>query len=293
MSSRPTGAAVSCGPFPGWEAQWPEIAAEVERKVRGKLPPGVEPCDVSNEVAARLLASRNVPPADRLRYWCLAVARYVVADLFRSKALREQDLPVLPPGDVESLVLARLRLRSVIESLSALPGADRAALTSNVTPLTDSLKARRKRARKVMRDRMLRSVGGGWAIPKVRWLTGGTAAVAAAVPFVAGVVCFPPGPAPLTTAPEARVVAAASTDHDSVPGSEDAPAVAGPHPPAPAGPTSAEVEAAIRNPVVAVRIPGAGPADAGTFDDGRPGPPPLICARNLPSGDVCVAHPLR
>lgn len=285
---------MSSGPFPGWEALWPEIAADVERKVRGKLPPGVEPCDVSNEVAVRLLAASNVPPADRLRYWCLAVARYVVADLYRRKAVQEQDLPGVPPGDVETTALARMRLRSVVESLSALPRADRDALVSNVTPLTNAIKARRKRARKVMRDRMVRSVGGGLVIPKFRWLAGSAAAVAAAVPFAATTLFLPPAVVPLQAGPDAGFVAG-RTDPAPSPGSEDSAAAVGSlGSPGPAGPATSPVGVAPFNPVAAVPVPGAGTADAGAYDDGQPGRPPLVCTRNLPAaGDVCVKHPLR
>lgn len=290
MSSRSAESEVSSGPFPGWESLWPEISAEVERKVRRKLPPGVEPSDVSNEVAARLLAAANVPPADRLRFWCLAVARCVVADLYRRRTLHERDLPLVPSCDVEQLAISRLRLGSVVDAVAALSEADRDALTRTATPMTDAVKARRKRARKRIRDRMTQSVGAGVAFRRLRWLAA-SGAVAAAVPFVGGL-----SPLPGTVGEQAQVEAQVTAPQTAA-----SAAITGP-PPAgsknPAGtisrPATAPASGAGDVPVISVGISGAVVGGAGSFDPGESGPPPLACARNLRvAEDVCIEHPLR
>lgn len=288
MSSRPAGAGVSPGPFPGWESLWPDIAAEVERKVRRKLPPGVEPSDVSNEVAARLLAARNVPPADRLRFWCLAVARCVVADLYRRRTVHARDLPSVPSGDVEQLAISRLRLGSVVAAVADLSPSDREALTRTESPMTDAVKARRKRARKRIRDRMTQSIGGATLLPRLRWLVA-AGGVAAAVPFV-GVLPAPEGTthgASVDAGVTALHAAPVETTARSVPAEGRESAADAVHPAPSPNPAAGD------EPVVSVAIDGAVSGEAGHFSPGGSGPPPLACARNLRvAEDVCIDHPL-
>lgn len=286
---------MSSRPSIEWEELWPEISAEVERKVRPKLPPGVEPSDVSNEVAARLLAAANVPPPDRVRFWCLWVARCVVADLYRRRPVRDRDLPLAASCDVEQVAMARLRLNSALDSFSRLSEADRDALTSTVTPMSDSLKARRKRARQVLRRRMIQSVGAAINVPRLRWVFA-SGAVAAAVPFCLAVPMMPPvtGSSPEASA-GSEVQMQGPVRHQNAAEEQGTLSTPDGDSPTPAPRTSALVGGPEYREIVAADVPAMGRADAGRYDPGpEEGARPLACARNLRvTDDVCVDHPLR
>ncbi len=186
-----------------------------------------------------------------------------------------------------------MRLVSVMESISTLPAADREALSATVGPLSDSVKARRKRARKRMKDRMLQSVGSGLALPKLRWLIA-SGAVAAVLPFSAAAPWLSPGGGDVPIRPEDG----SAVDED-ISVRFDSRAVA---PGSPTGAASGADSSNARHasapdrfhPAVTVPIPGSGEADAGVFDDGDDGPRPLACAENLRvAEDICIDHPLR
>lgn len=272
---------------------WPAVRDEVERKTRHKLPAGVEPADVSNEVAVRLLAAPNGPSREIFRFWCLRVARCVVADLYRRPQVADGDLPRPATTDVEQLALARLRLGAAADALAQLPAEDRAALTSCSIPMSDATKSRRKRARQQMRERMEKLVGSGILLPRLRWLFVSGTVAAAGIPFTFGVNPY------LQSAPPEP---AATTQRPQVGQSMDIQVASGPKAPTTffepslsnRGDGSSPGPGRTSQLSVVMDIPGVGPASAESYEPAPDeGPKPLACARHLRVvDDVCVAHPV-
>ena len=288
---------VSKDPVPDWLGSWPEAEKAVQRAVRGRLPAGVEPEDVSQQVVVKLLrAGPEAPPPDRLRFWSVGVARRVVADLYRKKSIHYADLPGVPEGDVEAVVLTRLRCEAAAAAYSGLSSADREALKdspdSNAMP--NKTKLRRSRARRVLRQRAERLVGGGLLVPRWRWLTGALGAAAVAFPICSGGQSVP------TSTPDRidSVVVIApriqAYTEDLNPGSATRPegttARTGTGSPAAVAPEDKSYRRR-----VSVEIPVSGRTGYGHYDPAPGEPdPPLACARNLRvTDDVCVDHPLR
>ena len=285
---------------PEWIASWPDAERAIHRSVRGRLPAGVEPEDVSQQVAMDLIrAGEGAPPADRLRFWSVAVARRVVADLYRKKSLPLQDLATAPTVDVEALAFTRMRCEAAARAYADLSPADRRALAdagSDCGPLANSTKLRRSRARRTLRQKAERLVGGGLLLPRWVWLAGAAGTAAAVIPLGIGLpgsgvdapaqnrhgtpapsAAHPPTPDPAVAAPEPAVEPAAASA---------GPRAAG-RAPAPEGPT-------YRRRVV-VSVPGADPVG---YDHYGPAPnsgePPAACVRNIKLAEgVCVEHPLR
>ena len=286
---------------PEWIASWPEAERAIHRSVRGKLPVGVEPEDVSQQVAVELIrAGAAAPPADRLRFWSVAVANRVVADLYRKKTIPHHELATAQVVDVEAVALTRMRCQAAAEAYAELTPADRKALAEAADgsrpPLTNSTKLRRTRARRTLRQRAERLVGGGLLLPRWAWLAGAAGTAAAVVPLCIGL----PGAGPETTlevqygdpAAPSGSPALAEPEEDVAPApTREAQATDPRHPAVPSpveeGPTYYRR--------VAVSVPGAGPIG---YDHYRPAPTPegkpAACAWNLKLADgVCVPHPLR
>ena len=282
-----------------WMAVWPEAEAAVHRTVRGRLPLGVEPEDISQQVFVDLLrAGRNAPPPDRLRFWCVAVARRVVADIYRRKTVPVEDLALAPVVDIESVALTRLRCEAAASAYADLREADRSALAaSDDGPASNKVKLRRSRARRTLRERAERLVGGALLIPRWGWLAGTTGAAAIIVPLCLGLggpgVDTAPDTSqgtPVTTAPSD--VGAAPLAVGPPPRPEATTVAAHPVPTSPAAAAAAEPTYHRR---VRVPLPGGGAAG---YDHYEPPvaaePPPVACARNLQVSDsVCVDHPVR
>ena len=283
-----------------WMSVWPAAERAVHRSVRGRLPAGVEPQDVSQQVFVDLLrAGDHAPPPERLRFWAVAVGRRVVADLYRRKSLRPEDLAQAPVVDIESIALARLRCEVAAEVYASMPPADRRALADRgegSSPIANKTKLRRSRARRTLREKAERLVGAGLALPRLGWVAGATGAAAVALPLCLGLggpgmdttpdtphgtsaIVVPTGrPAGLGSAGSAGLTAGGSA-----PARAKSPAAAV----APEGPTYHRR--------VKVSVPVAGPAGYDHFTPAdSAGPPPAACAENLQVSDhLCVDHPLR
>ena len=284
---------------PDWVSSWPEAREAVHRVVRGRLPVGVDPEDVSQQVAVRLLgAGEGAPPADRLSFWSIRVARNLVADLYRGKTLALSEIPFQPDSDVEAVVMTRLRCEAASEAYRSLSTADRVALADPARPdkpLSNSTKLRRGRARRVLRERAQRTVGGAALLPRLRWLVGSAGTAAALVPFCFGLPTPGGRPGvPQVEPPTGRDVARLGISSDLGFQSVQAP-------PRPAGavarPAAADAGRKARRlwREAHVDVPGRGRAG---YENHQPPPeggdPPLVCLRNLrPADDVCVEHPLR
>ena len=285
---------------PSWIASWPEAERAIHRSVRGRLPAGVEPEDVSQQVAVDLIrAGDGAPPADRLNFWSVAVARRVVADLYRRKTIPLQDLAAASVVDVEATALTRMRCEAAAKAYADLTPADRQALAEAGGPraaLSNSTKLRRTRARRALRQKAERLVGGGLLLPRWAWLAGAAGTAAAVVPLCLGLpgsgvdLSRPSQP----TAPVPAAIFPASAPEAATP-SEPAPApTAAARNPRPLAPLPVEPGPTYERRVV-VHVPGADPVG---YDHYRPAPtaktPPAACARNLKLAEsVCVAHPLR
>lgn len=282
---------------PPWLAEWPAAKAAIHRFARGRLPVGVEPDDVSQQVVLKLLAAGSgAPPADRVKFWALRVARNVVADLYRAKTLHSSDLPAPAAPDVESIAFARLRCEAAAQAYGTLSAADRHALADprgRSEPLANKTKLRRSRARRAMRDRAERTVGAGFIVRRLKWLLGPSGAAAIVVPFCVGI-------APAVTDPgqasEPRIEPVVIPEHHA---RAEEPVVV--DPPATArivsGPVPSEREQATTRYYrqASIDVVEEGPTGYDNYDPppGEPDPA-LACARNLRvSEDVCVDHPLR
>ena len=281
-----------------WMAAWPEAERAIHRSVRDRLPPGVDPDDISQQVFIELMkAGSRAPSPERLKFWCVAVARNVVADLYRRKALRVEDLAPAPVADTETVALTRLRCEAAAEAYASLGPADRQALAaSDGGPASNKTKLRRSRARRRLRTTAERLVGGGLLVPRWGWVAGTTGAAAVIVPLCLGL-----GSPSLDTGPD--------TAHGSAAGD-----VVSRAPTEPAAATPGVARASMADPTVArptpepalppeptyhrrvsVSVPGAGTAE---YDHYTPPPgahgPPVACANNLKIRDsVCVEHPAK
>lgn len=252
---------------------------------------------MSQEVFARLLeAGSKAPPADRLTFWCIAVARNVLSELHRKLARRDwRDLGEAGP-DTEALAIFRLRCEEAKRALEQLPGSQRTALraeTGRGEPLTDSTKAKRRRAWQRMRSEARKSVGGVVALPRPRWILG-PAGVAVAIPMCVGLLGVTPRtphaelphPRPQSVSEPGRSQDLGSNWHhdaETTPAADARPAEI--VPPAPRQ----------YHRRVSVEVPGFGPAGVDHYKPAPDeGPQPLACLHNLEvSEDICVSHPLR
>ena len=281
-----------------WMPVWPEAEMAIQRSVQRRLPPGVEPDDVSQQVFVELLrAGNNAPPPERLKFWCVAVARNVVADLYRRKALRVEDLALAPVVDIETVALTRLRCEAAADAYAHLGAADRQALAESESgPASNKTKLRRSRARRRLRATAERLVGGGLLVPRWGWLAGTTGAAAIIVPLCLGLG----GPRSLDTEPDTThgtpAAAAATADASSVApppaAAEDKVVRERVAPPATA---TAPSPGPTYHRRVVVSVPGAGKAE---YDHYTPPPdaqaPPMACAHNLQvQGSICVEHPTK
>lgn len=285
--------------IPDWLTTWPEAEQAIHRSVRGRLPAGVEPEDVSQQVAVDLIrAGEAAPPADRLKFWSVAVARRVVADLYRKKSIPLQDLASAPVVDVEAVALTRMRCEVAAEAYAELTPADREALAEKAggpAALANSTKLRRSRARRTLRQKAERLVGGGLLLPRWSWFVGAAGTAAAVIPLCVGLPDTPVEPPnPTRTGqsfrPEAPSAVAAETTPAEAP--DISPRVA-PRPSAPVPPAPPQGPTYHRR--VVVPLPGAAPAG---YDHYSPAPtsegPPAVCIRNFKLADtVCVEHPIR
>lgn len=281
-----------------WLVEWPKAERAIHQSVRGRLPTGVEPEDVSQQVFVNLLrAGANAPPSERLTFWALAVARRVVADLYRRKPTPVLDLALAPVVDIETIALTRMRCEAAAEAYAGLRDADRESLviSDGGGRVPNHTKLRRSRARRTLREHAEKLVGAGLLLPRWGWIAGTTGVAAVIVPLCLALGGPHPDTEPDTThgTPVDTVMTRGVANSSAGPAGPDGVPTAG-EPPARPAPSPAPPEPTYHR-RVSVSVPVAGTAG---YDHYSPPPgseaQPLACASNLPSGDpACVDHPLR
>lgn len=281
---------------------WPMIESELRKVVWRRIPADCDVRDVLQEVCARMLESGKTPaePAEAVRYATTIACNYV-RDLHRR---RNRSLPAdffdYSSQDVERAVLARLRFEALERRVAALDAKDRQAFAdSQGDPALKSgaMRVRRSRVRARLAASIKSAVGGGFTLPRLRWLL---------VPASAAAVFVPAFPTPPGAEAEGRETPSASGGLSAT-GSDRY--LSATLPPAPRSMTYLSSTASSRRggeqpvdqgsqykPEHAVEGPLGTGAETGTWDP----PPdeeeqPLVCVSGVsPHGDVCTppeAHP--
>jgi RNA polymerase sigma-70 factor (ECF subfamily) len=154
---------------------WSEFAAPLRAFVARRVPPGIEPDDVVQEVFVRVV--RHLPSlrdADRIEAWLFQIARNALRDAFRARGRRDGrtdslDVDVAGP-DTEDVRAAEAELapclapmvsrlaepyRSAIE-LTSLQGLTQTAAAKQVGISVSGMKSRVQRAREQLKEMLLR-----------------------------------------------------------------------------------------------------------------------------------------
>lgn len=157
-------------------AVWAEFAAPLRSFVARRVPPGIEPDDVVQEVFLRVV--RHLPSlreAERLEAWLYQIARNALRDAVRARRRRDgragpldEDVPADPPTeDVRAAeaelapclapMVARLAepYKSAIE-LTSLQGLTQAAAARHAGVSVSGMKSRVQRARGQLKEMLLR-----------------------------------------------------------------------------------------------------------------------------------------
>lgn len=286
-----------------WMTVWPTIESELRKVVCRKIPVDCDVSDVLQEVCTRMLESDRKPgdPGEAVRYATTIACNYV-RDLHRR---RNRSLPAgLFDGasqDVERAVLARLRFEALEHKVAALDANDRQAFADpqgDPSLKTGAMRVRRSRVRARLAASIKSAVGGGFALPRLRWLLIPTSAAALFVP------ALPMLPDAKAEAPDSARASARPSEPDSshrytyeAPGrppsgtTHVAPTASS----RPGGGPYADQRGQYR-PDHSVEGPLGTGAESGTWE-----PPagneeqPLVCLSGVsPNGDVCTppeAHP--
>lgn len=284
-----------------WMVLWPTIESELRKVVRRRLPPDCDVRDVMQEVCVRMLESPRSPadPGEAVRYATTIACNYV-RDLHRRR-IRSRVLVEIEDGyqDVERAVLARLRFDALQERVAAMDADDRQAFADpHDDPMlkTGAMRVRRSRIRARVAASIKSSVGGGFAIPRLRWLLAPAAAAMFVAPtFDRSAEDRPADPAPATSAPllDARPKDSwfeVSTQIRSI--SEFGTVIA----PSPPGlPDSMDGRGSYK-PEVVIQGPAGTGGQAGAWEPPAGSPEqPLVCISGVsPSGDLCTpaeVHP--
>lgn len=282
-----------------WAAVWPGVERDLRRIVCRRLPGDVEVDDVVQEVFLRLLAAHTpLRTADDLLRYATKTACNYVTDLHRRghRAATAVGLGEPTSEDVERSVLNRLRFEALASGVADLSDQDRAAFADpggDPARTTGAMKVRRSRVRARLRAQVKKAIGGGFVVPRLRWLLVPAAAAGIVVPSPLPLLepFAPRSPKATVQLPEEHV-ARVSAPARALEGSY-APAVAPVVRVVPQRPVDEKARGTY-NPDVVVQGPNGLGGDTGTGEPPRDGPPPLVCVmRVLPSGDLCVEHPLR
>lgn len=154
---------------------WAEFAARLRAFLGRRVPPGMEPDDVVQEVFVRVM--RHLPSlreADRIEAWLFQIARNTLRDAMRARQRRENRTDVLDidpadEGDSESIRAAEAELapclaplvtrlsepyRQAIE-LTTVHGLTQVEAATRVGVSVSGMKSRVQRAREQLRTMLL------------------------------------------------------------------------------------------------------------------------------------------
>jgi RNA polymerase sigma-70 factor (ECF subfamily) len=163
------------GPAGDTTLMWAEFAGRLRAFVARRVPPGIEPDDVVQEVFLRVL--RHLPSlrdAERIEGWLFQIARNALLDAMRERQRRdsrtdaiETDIPSPPEGEDERAAEAELapcltpmvaRLaepyRSAIE-LTSVQGLTQTEAASRAGVSVSGMKSRVQRARDRLKEMLL------------------------------------------------------------------------------------------------------------------------------------------
>lgn len=285
-----------------WMSVWPTIESELRKVVWRRIPSEFDVDDVLQEVCARMLGSRKelADVGEAVRYATTVACNYV-RDLHRR---RSRSFPAecfeRTSQDVERAVLARLRFQALEERVMALGSEDRQAFADpqgDASLKSGAMRVRRSRVRARLAASIKGAVGGGFALPRLRWFLVPASTAALLVPALPVL----PGVEAEGAAEAAPASAAAPYSIPLLQGSSDP----GVHPATnpknglrtSSSPATRHVDQRGRyTPDQTIEGPMGAGAEAGRWD-----PPtgkeeqPLLCVSGVnPKGDVCTppeAHP--
>lgn len=158
-----------------WMAVWPTVESELRKVVCHRIPADCDVRDVLQEICARMLESDRTfaSPGEAVRYATTSACNHV-RDLYRR---RSRSLPAdyfeYASQDVERAVLARLRFEALEQGVAALNAKDCLAFADpQGAPALKSgaMRVRRSRVRARLAASIKSAVGGGFALPRLRWL---------------------------------------------------------------------------------------------------------------------------
>lgn len=284
-----------------WMTVWPTIESELRKVVCRRLPPECEIDDVLQEVCARMLGSRRElsDASDAVRYATTIACNYV-RDFHRRRSRSfPADCFERTSQDVERAVLARLRFQALEERVMGLGAEDRQAFADpqgDPSLKSGAMRVRRSRVRARLAASIKGAVGGGFALPRLRWFLVPASAAALfvpALPVLPGVEAEGAEAAPASAgAPYSVPALQGSSDPGAYPATNPKTVLRTSSPPA----TSHVDQRGRYTPDQEIDGPMGAGAEAGSWD-----PPtgqeeqPLLCLSGVtPNSDVCTppeAHP--
>ena len=165
---------VAAGPASDTSLMWAEFAARLRAFVARRVPAGIEPDDVVQEVFLRVV--RHLPSlrdAGRIEPWLFQIARNTLRDAMRVRQrrdLRTDTLEIDLPADVEDVRASEAELapclmpmvtrlaepyRSAIE-LTSVRGLTQTEAAKHVGVSVSGMKSRVQRAREQLKEMLLR-----------------------------------------------------------------------------------------------------------------------------------------
>ena len=282
-----------------WGRIWPPLAEHLYRVLRRRVPSGLDPAELVQETAFRMLRSaKTFANADHVAKEATTIALNLATDARRrSRLVISCPMPhnITSSDDVEAQVVlseqwASLRRHAAMKSVDLYALVDP---SSDPDSRTEAAKSRRYRARKLLRD-WREAAGAALALPRLRWLIGGAAAAAtfAASPLMPFGPALEPDRPSAETVKQARHLPAAALGHVAL----LEPALRG------SPPSVASIETAAsgrQGPTYRSQIELRGPGGTSVEKGTREYPPdaqpkPLACVRQEgPVSEFCVPHPLR
>lgn len=171
-----TGNLVSAGMADGTSVMWAEFAMPLRAFLARRVPPGIEPDDVLQEVFLRVV--KHLPAlrdADRIEAWLYQIARNALRDAMRARQRRDSrtdsleiDLPAEP--DVEDVPAAEAELAPCLTgmvarlaepyrtaiTLTSHQGLTQADAAKHVGVSISGMKSRVQRAREQLKQMLTR-----------------------------------------------------------------------------------------------------------------------------------------